>query len=213
MKSIEFENKRYTEFNKSKEAENWAKKHYQKIINTKNITNIKTVLFYTGSNARKWNQVMRRSPSIEDEKFIERAKEEFAADGEQLSYIKCLYQITKTNEIPENIILYRYTKKEHIKSLCKNKKIKENKIYQDKAFTSTTLVKNNLIQFAKEHEYDCLLRIYTPKGAKGIYSTIKKKIQKLDEQEVILKPLTKFEIIKIHKNTKPLLIEVKAIQD
>ena len=90
------------------------------------------------------------------------------------------------------------------------KKNKKREKYQDKAFTSTTLVKNNLKNFAKENEYDCLLKIYTPTGIKGIY-TQKTKNEGNDEQEVILKPLTQFEIVKVHHFTKPLIIEVKAL--
>lgn len=211
MISKQLENEKYKEFKNSKEAKTWGKKHFSKIISTKSNIKKMSILCYTGSMAKKYNRIMRCSPPIENEDFEQKVKREFSSDGIQISYIKCLYEITKNNEIPENIILYRYTKKEHIKSLCKEKKIKKNNIYEDKAFTSTTLVKNNLIEFAKKHEYDCLLKIYTPKGTKGIYSTIKEKIQQLDEQEIIIKPLTKFKIIKIHHFTKPLLIEVKAL--
>lgn len=210
MKTVFFDGIKYKEFEASEEAYKWGLNFYKEIIEAKDFKTQETIAYYRGNLAKKYNNVMRRNPTIETKEFKKIAGKEFSPDGEQIAKIIHLYKLIKSYEIPENIILFRYTKKEHIKKLCKKRKIKKREKYQDKAFTSTTLVKNNLKNFAKENEYDCLLKIYTPTGIKGIY-TQKTKNEGNDEQEVILKPLTQFEIVKVHHFTKPLIIEVKAL--
>lgn len=210
MKTVLFEGIKYKEFEESEEAYEWGLTFYREIIKAEDFKTNETIAFYRGNLAKRYNNVMRRNPIIKTKEFETTAGKEFASDGEQIAKIMHLNELINNYEIPENVILYRYTKKEYIKKLCKKRGIQKREKYQDKAFTSTTLVKNNLKDFAKENEYDCLLKIYTPTGIKGIY-TQKTKNEGNDEQEVILKPLTKFEIVKVHRFTKPLLIEVKAL--
>ena len=212
MKNILFEETEYKEFETEEEVDKWAEKYYFDLINSKDLKTVKSIIEYTGNMAQKYNKAMRNSPSIESKEFEEKAKGYLGQNNENISQIFLLYKLTNNYEIPENIILHRYTSKKDLKKLLKNKPIKKKTMYQDKAFTSSGLLKQNLSRIKEQRHYNVLLKIYTPKNTKGIYADIDKSfsLQRLKEKEIILKPLTKFRIIKVHRFTRPLLIEVKA---
>lgn len=61
-----------------------------------------------------------------------------------------------------------------------------------KRIMSTTLVADLLRSFAKSHKYDCLLKLYLPKGTKGAYIDFDNKYNMLNECEFLLPINTSF---------------------
>jgi hypothetical protein len=215
MTEIVFEGQNYKEFQTSEEADAWAWKNYADIL-TPGEENVEymSVFYYTGSMSRKWNSVLRRHPSIESGDFEKSAGREFCSDGEQIRRIKEVNAVLRRHYIPENIVVYRYTHAKVMKHLCAQSGIKKGTIFADKGFFSTTLIKELLGNFASKHECDCLLKIYLPNGLQGAYVALKNPLTRLNEQEILLPPNTKFEIVKIHRAfwfCKPKLIECKAV--
>lgn len=215
MTEIVFDGQNYKEFQTSEEADAWAWNNYADIL-TPGEENVEymSVFYYTGSMSRKWNSVLRRHPSIESGDFEKSAVREFCSDGEQIRRIKEVNAVLRRHYIPENIVVYRHTHLDVIKKLCFPGGIKNGAIFSDKGFFSTTLIKELLDKFAKNHECNCLLKLYLPKGLQGAYVSLKNPFARLNEQEILLPPNTKFEIMKIHRTfpfCKPKLIECKAI--
>ncbi len=212
MLEIKFQGQVYKEFQTSDEADAWAWANYADVLTpSKDNTAYMSVFYYTGSMSRNWNSVLRHHPSIENGEFEESAKGEFCPDGEQICRIKEVNTVLRQHTIPENVVVYRYTHKKVLKHLCFPEKIKRLVHFSDKGFFSTTLVKELLVDFANKHACNCLLKIYLPAGLQGAYVSLKNPLAKLNEQEILLPPNTKFEIVKIHRFTRPLMIECKAI--
>lgn len=207
-----FEGQHYKEFQTSDEADVWALANYADILTpSEDNPAYMSVFYYTGSMSRKWNSVLRRHPSIESGEFEKSAAGEFCSDGEQICRIKEVNTVLRQHTIPENVVVYRYTHKKVLKQLCFPKKIKRLVHFSDKGFFSTTLVKELLVDFADKHDCNCLLKIYLPAGLQGAYVSLKNSLSKLNEQEILLPPNTEFEIVKIHRFTRPLMVECKAI--
>lgn len=61
--------------------------------------------------------------------------------------------------------------------------------------------------FAREHEMDCLLKIYLPKGFPGAYISEYREEDRLDENEYLLPAGTKLKIIKRRLFTWPMVFE------
>lgn len=211
MKEIVFENEKYKEFESADEGNAWGLLHFSDVLTPENNPAYESVFFYTGSMSRKWNNVLRRHPSIESGEFEASVKGEFAEDGEQVRRIKEVNAVLIQHSIPENIIVYRYTNKKLIKKLCASRMLKCGMRFTDKGFFSTTLVSHLLIDFAKKHSCDCLLKICVPRGTRGAYVSIKNSMSTLDEQEVLFAPNLRLEIVKVNHLTFPLLIECKII--
>ena len=117
--------------------------------------------------------------------------------GEKKIYSKqigILIEEINKHELPEDIVVYRYTHKRLFRYLFKDLKVKVGNIFIDKGFMSTTLVPELLREFAKSHRYNCILKLYLPKGTKGIYLKFDKSI--LNEQEILLPSNSKFKLLK-----------------
>lgn len=99
-------------------------------------------------------------------------------------------------ELSENIIVYRYTNRKWFRYLFEYLKPRVGEIFTDKGFMSTTLVPELLKGFAKEHHYNCILKLYLPKGTKGAYLKFDKSI--LNEQEFLLPPNSTFRLVRKH---------------
>lgn len=177
--------KQYKEFLNSQEADVWVNNFYREWVeqlqlhqNDKN-NNIYNLLYkYTGNLYLAYNKFLRGK--------IKPTKKDANIYLKDIETIK--NEISKF-ELNENIIVYRYTYKSHFKNLFKNSKPKIGDVFIEKAFASTTLVKNLLMDFAKNHKYKCLLKIYLPKGTKGAYVKFK---DCLNEHEFLLPPNAKF---------------------
>ena len=207
-----FEGQTYKEFQTSEEAEEWAWANYADILTpSEDNPAYMSIFYYTGSMSRKWNSVLRRHPSIESGEFEKSAGGQFVSDSEQIRRINEVNSVLRQHLIPENLVTYRYTHKKVLEMLCLPNRLKKEIHFSDKAFFSTTLVKELLVTFATKHDCNCLLKLYLPAGLQGAYVSLKNPLAKLNEQEILLPPNTEFEIIKIHRFTKPMMIECKAI--
>lgn len=215
MKEEIFEGETYKEFQTVEEGNDWGWKFFSDIlVPSKDNNAYLSVFCYTGSMFCKWNKVLRKYPAIESGLFEECDKREFSEDGEQICRIKEVNSLLRQHNIPENIIVYRYTKKKHIKDLCSSHFFRNGLRFFDKAFLSTTLISELLYDFAKTKEYDCLLKIYVPKGTQGAYVSLKNPLSKLNEQEVLLAPNLMLEIVKVHHRLKKtILIECRVVND
>ena len=213
MKEIVFESQKFKEFENSNEGDSWGGRYFSDILNPEDNPYYESIFYYTGSMFRIWNKVLRRHPSIESGQFLHSAKGEFAEDGEQIKRILAVNSVLTQHRIPENIIVYRYTHKKLIRKLCFTRSLRRGMTFVDKGFSSTTLVRDLLIDFAEKHACDCLLKIYVHKGTMGAYVSIKNPISRLNEQEVLLAPNTKIEIVKVNYLTHPLLVECKVVWD
>ncbi len=195
------DNPLFREFNTDKEAEEWARTHYPDIISLDPESDVGQALHgYTGSWYKIINPFMRKWRSANGDEY----------DDEQKA-ITAIHTLLKSHATPENIIVYRYTYKKMLKILAKASSLKKGMCLIDQAFVSTTLRKELLRKFAKEHNCNCLLKIKVPQGSPGAYVSMEKIDTILNEQEFLLPPCTKFRIDKIHWFTYPMLIECSAI--
>lgn len=64
----------------------------------------------------------------------------------------------------------------------------------DKGFMSTTLMPHCMKDFPKNHNCNCLLKLYLPKGTKGAYIGYNNK--SLKEYESLLPPNSKFKYVR-----------------
>jgi hypothetical protein len=142
------------------------------------------VYAYTASGYMITNKILRGFQGFDDE-YYDTERDEAKVISARL----CQY------ELPENIVVYRYTKKELFRYLFEDGKPKVGGKFTDKAFMSTTLVLKSIKQFAKEHQYDCLLKLYLPKGTHGAFVKFDKSIDCLTEDEFLLPTNQTFEVL------------------
>lgn len=183
MKQIKHNEENYKEFDRSEEAFEWGRKHFD--ISKLNKEEIQLLSFYTGSEYKILNELLRLGTY---ETVMNCNPGDYK---EYIDEIKSLNRIINKFSIDENVIVYRYTNFRSIRKLLKNKELVVSQFY------STTLVKDLLLDFAHRSGYRTLLRIYVPKGTKCIYfddSYVDGSV--LDEKEVILPSNTKYRVIK-----------------
>ena len=211
MINVLFDGQTYKELRSSGEADTWAQTYFSDILTLdQDSLAFRSLYFYTGSMSKKWNAVLRRSPSIESVDFEKYAGREFSSDGEQITKIKEVNSILRQHSMPENIVVYRYTQRQDLRQLCSVKWLKRGLCFTDKGFVSTTLVRELLLPFAKKRRHNCLLKLYLPKGLQGAYVSPPHSKTKLNEQEILLPPNTQFEIRKIHRSPFCMTIECTA---
>ncbi len=97
--------------------------------------------------------------------------------------------------IPENIVVYRFTQEKYFKQLFSKSKPKVGEIFICKGFTSSTLFPESLLEFAENRNYNCILKLYLPKGSKCAYTYIWQN-NRLPEQEILLPTNCTFRLIK-----------------
>lgn len=210
IKKVEYT--QYKEFLCAEEAEEWAYTHYSDVLALpKDSFTYQSVLYYTGSMSRNWNKVLRLCTSIESGGLERYATGYFASDSEQLRMIKEVNRFLREHSIPENIVVYRYTHRKVLKQLCSAGILRKGMIFAERGFCSTTLVKDALQKFSKQHECDCVLKIYLPKGLPGAYASLDSPLSVLLEYEILLPPNIQFEIVKVHTFSHPLFVECRAI--
>lgn len=210
MKEVEYT--QYKEFLCAKDAEEWAHTHYSDVLALpKDSFTYQSVLYYTGSMSRKWNKVLRLCPSIEDGGLEKYAAGYFDSDGEQLRMIKEVNGFIRQHSVPEDIVVYRYTHRKIMKQLCSARILRQGMMFTEKGFCSTTLVKDALLKFSEQHNCDCVLKLYLPKGISGVYASLDFPPSILREYEILLPPNIQFEILDIHRFSRPLVVECRAI--
>ena len=206
---------KYREFNSAEEANSWGREYYSDLYSKcKDKTMllcdslIKSLYAYTGSNYKMLNELLRVCTPMNSQEF------EGINFGEYEDEKPALIEINKKLKnytTPENIIVYRYTHKHYLRKLCPNGKVKIGTIFSDKAFFSTTLVKDLLKDFAIENHCNCILKLYLPKGTPRAYISFKGKQSLLNEQEFLLPTNMKFMITKKQKFTRWPIIDCQAI--
>ena len=199
----------YREFTNADEAEQWAWKHYFDLLSLNpDSEQYKLIFSYTGSWYKALNHLMRACPAVGSEAFD---KVEFGDYAEEKAEIIALNSILQKYSLPESIVVHRFA---HIPDIIKMSKacfLHKGVQFSDKAFVSTTLVKNLLVSFGKENGCSCVLRIYLPKGLPGAYVSFKTDKTLLNEQEFLLPPNVPMKIIKIHYFTWPIQIDCFAL--
>lgn len=187
--------KLYREFYTDNDVHEWAMRYFKQWIKDIQIDdtqlkedkldkkNISYLLYvYTGNMNIPYNRFLRgfRNPEEDDEDY-----------SNDISII--VKEISKF-ELQENIVVYRYTYKGLFKHMFKSLKAEVGKSFMDKGFVSTTLVSKLLKRFAKEHNCDCILKLYLPKGTKGAYVSFDKSI--LNEHEFLIPPNATFKLVR-----------------
>lgn len=181
----------FLEFHSSEVADEWAISNYGQWIerircgkDDLNKNSIGYLLYiYSGNMNVVYNNLLR---GFEDFSYDEKTR--------YSKQIGILVEEINKHELPEDIVVYRYTHKRLFKYLFKDLKVKVGNMFTDKGFMSTTLVPELLREFAKSHRYNCLLKLYLPKGTKGVYLRFHKRV--LNEQEILLPPNSKFKLLK-----------------
>lgn len=201
----------YREFNTPEEVQNWIVEHYPDILNIDPKSHLyKIIFFYTGNSYKILNHLLRVCPPIGS---LEYKKIDFDDYTEEANEISIINDFLYSHTLIENIVAYRFTHLSVVKKLCNSKFLHKGLCFSDKAFFSTTLVRELLGDFSKDHRCSCVLKLYLQKGIHGAYVSLKSDQTQLNEQEFLLPPNTKFEIIKVHYFKYPMLIECKVILD
>ncbi len=180
--------KAYKEFYTSQEADNWGLEHFGSWNRDMrlNKNDVSQLLFnYAGNMSIIYNLFLRGYKDLTEEEVKEYSRDTYIIANEIRKF-----------ELKENIIVYRYTSNALFKLLFDTKKPNVGQVFEDKGFMSTTLVQNQLKDFAKTHNYNCLLKLYLPVGTKGVYI----KFSLLNECEFLLPPNSKFRLIRKYWN-------------
>lgn len=200
---------KYREFTSSAEAQEWAFLHYADLLNIDRASEMfYTISTYTGSWYKALNGFLRVLPPYGTDDF---AKINYSGYEDHLHDIKVIFGELIRHSLPENIVVFRFTKIRDLLNCSNSRFLHRGSYLSDKAFLSTTLVKDNLKEFSKMHRCTCLLKIFLPKGFPGAYVTFVEDQKLLNEQEFLLPPNVTFEITKIHLLSFPVLIECKAV--
>ncbi|MBO5041017.1 MAG: hypothetical protein J6D09_07980 [Clostridia bacterium] len=208
MRERLFEGQLYKELQSSAEATEWAEKHFADVLHMSFDDPLcHSIRSYTGSCSDAWNAFLRRSNSKKG--FYTKKERDFW--GEELDEIDAIIDFLHQHIIPENLLVFRYTNLKDIQTLCGKKTLRPKMRFSDKAYFSTTLVRLLLRSFICKKRYNCVLKLFLPQGLHGAYVSVKDEKSVLNEQEILLPPNTKFEILKIHWLRFPILIECKAI--
>lgn len=184
----------YKEFHTSQEAHDWGMHYFGEWIRDlqlskdKAANNVACLLSgYAGNMNTIYNRYLRGFADF-DEEEIEKYSKDIAIIADEL----------RKFSLQEDIIVYRYTNKTLFRLLFDSSRPKIGKEFIDKGFMSTTLVRDLLKDFAQKRHYNCVLKLYLPKGTKGAY--IKCDDSFLDEQEFLLPPNSKFKLIRKYFN-------------
>lgn len=199
----------YREFTNADEAERWAWEYYSDLLSLNPESEQYKLFFsYTGSWYKVLNRLMRVCPAVGSEAFD---KIDFGDYAEEKAEIIALNSILQKYSLPESIVVHRFAHISDIVKMTGAYFLSKGVQFLDKAFVSTTLVKNLLIPFGKENGCSCVLRIYLPKGLPGAYVSFKTDKTLLNEQEFLLPPNVPMKIIKIHYFTWPIQIDCVAL--
>lgn len=191
--------------------EAWAWEHYANLLNMPRDSKVyQDISAYTGSLFTPVNRLMRALPPYGTPDFFKYDPGDF-----QMAYdaIPGIVDTLTQYEIPENIVAYRFTHLKVMRGLCGARWLRSGLIFSDKAFFSTTLLQEQLVQFGKDDRCNCVLKLYLPKGTHGAYVSFKEDWSLLREYEFLLPPNMKFKIVKVWAFRYPIMIECVALID
>jgi hypothetical protein len=83
-------------------------------------------------------------------------------------------------------------------------------VFKEKAFSSTSLVRSSVFDFSKEHNCPCILKLLLPKGLFGAFVSNYTEYDCLDENEFLIVPNSRFEIMAIHPLSRAQRIVCRA---
>ena len=169
----------YRSFFTKEEAEEWGNKHYKKWAEEykTNLFNLEQIFKshgyhaieqYCGFDYNKINSILW--------------KEELnsASDCYKIIINTLVISIVLAPKVPENIVVYRGVLNSYIDELKSYKK--KDFWKRNKGFLSTSLIND----FALDHGYEAILRIYLPKGTYGVY--VNNIVGRPKEQEMLFLP-------------------------
>lgn len=204
----------FRKFIYEKDASDWLEKNYgiflSKIQNEMNINNsLGDALYcYTGSMSKSYNIILKFNNgllnNIDDiiDKYYNTSSEDlenylnnvFAEEAK--NDIRKIYNAFSYNIIEDDIILFHYFDSNYFK--IPNKK---NKFFSINYFISTTMISKSkgIKKLIESERYNSVLKINVRKGTNCI-PIGNNPASQLKEYEIILKPCTKFKIIKIKKH-------------
>lgn len=195
----------YKEFKTEDEVLEWENSNYQECIKSINKTRLKDLKttenvlntrenvlntrelgvlldIYTGGTSDKYNSLLRNIKGDLDRLEKTKSNDSMVEGGKILSLIEHLNKY----ETPENLVVYRYTKLRYIWKFWK--------VQIEYGFMSTTFYpySDDILRLVKENGYTCLMKIYLPKGTKGVPVMLDE--DKLKEYEFLIPPNTKYKI-------------------
>ena len=198
----------YREFHSVEEANEWADTHYAELLDISQEDELyKLILFYTGSWYKSLNQLLRICPPLGTTDFDSLNFDEYEDEKKEIIKIN---RVLNHYSLPENIIVHRYTHLRYILKMTGRHILRKGCSFSDRAFLSTTLVKDQLKDFARKYRCDCVLRIGLPEGMHGACVNFEENRKHLNEPEFLLPPNTKLKITKIHLFTWPVQIDCVA---
>lgn len=170
---------KYKQFFKSDEAEKWAKQYKEFFPSDSDPDKefLYALNIYTASVYVAFNNHLRREGSL--------------LAPELCPSFRKLIEKIPTYHIPDNIVVYRYISRGLLKSMCPSYPPRKHMVIQDKAFLSTTLVRDSILPH-RDSSQNILLQISVSSGTAGTYVGFLK--DTLREYEVILAPNTKLQI-------------------
>lgn len=205
------DNALYREFHSAQEAEQWAHHHYGDLLNMDSENELYRLIFsYTGNWYLALNRLLRACPTFGTLEFDDVDFGEYQEEKQQIIEI---FQVLNSYTLPEDIIVHRFTHITDVIRMLGKHWPKKGKVFSDKAFVSTTLVKDLLNGFAKENKCTCLLKISLPKGIHGACVSFKTSKTLLNEQEFLLPTNVKMQIQKVHYFKWPIQIDCVALLD
>lgn len=196
---------KYREFHSCDEIEAWAMEHYSKLLMlSPESQTYQTIFAYTGSWYKAINAILRVAPPYGTPEFGKLNPGDYQ---EACDAIRLIADKLDEFVLPEDVVTYRFTHIKDVKKLCGKTLLRQGVVFADKAFLSTTLLKEQLVEFGKQHHCNCILKLFLPKGLHGAYVSFMDERDCLNEQEFLLPPNVKFEIAKVHRLTFPIVIE------
>ena len=174
---------KYREFYLKEDIDNWVINNYGEWINILNKekynykagnTDLADLLYcYGGNNYITYNNILRGFEEYSENERKENLKE-----------IDIINKSISKFKLNDEIVVWRFTHKDFFETLFEDFKVKKENTFTEKAFMSTTLIPSLLLEFAKKNKYNCLLKLYLPRGTKGAYLKFNNTL--LNEEEFLL---------------------------
>lgn len=193
----------YHEFKNGVEIYDWMHRNYEDFLddihknsNTDNTLG-NSLFYYTGSMSKTYNCILKfNDGSLSN--IDETIKKYYAIDrvDKETKYdIETIYNAFSLNEIADDIVLFHYFDINYLEI-----ELSVGSVFHINHFISTTLLRNNydIKSLIYEKNYNSMLIIKVKKGVPCIPINNNPN-SCLKEYEIILKPKSKFKIIKIRK--------------
>ena len=132
------------------------------------------------TEAKRWGQAFRKTIGLSDEelkniysytgswykvinKHLLRGVFNKGIDEDTDNEIRILDESINKSPLTENIVVYRATKRKWLLPFINKDEI------MNKTFWSCSLLRKSAIFFKTKERYDCIIKIYVPKGCRALY--------------------------------------------